>query len=110
MTNGSQTLGPAAAMQTLDMGARTSLQDYDHNSGQYSDEMSRDGEGEGDGEGDSETDQVAKSLGVLRVANSRSFYVGESHWGAILNDVSLVILRLVVDNLTRIDFRSSELL
>ena len=54
----------------------------------HDDEMLKD-EGE---EGDSETEQMAKSLGVLRVDGKKSFYVGDTHWGAILNDVSFIFL------------------
>ena len=41
-------------------------------------------------EGDSETDKVAKSFGVLHFNNTKAAtaYLGEAHWGSILNDVS----------------------
>ena len=41
---------------------------------------------EGD-EIDSESD-LTTQLGVMKVDNNRSFYVGEAHWAAVLKDVS----------------------
>lgn len=41
-------------------------------------------------EAESETEQMAQSLGVLKVYdNSKSMYFGEAHWAAILQDVSV---------------------
>ena len=89
MTNGAHSAGPAAAQRALSMSESGS-------SLSYPPDMERDGDfgnspngpvkmdGE---EGESETDQVAQSLGVMKVDNTKSMYFGESHWAAILKDV-----------------------
>ena len=88
MTNGPQSSGPAAATRALSMSASTGSMEYPQ-------EVEIDGingvngmmkpEGE---EAESETDQVAQSLGVLKVENNKSMYYGENHWAAVLQDVS----------------------
>lgn len=90
MTNGAQSAGPAAAQRALSMSESSS-------SLSYPPDMERDGDfgnspngpikmdGE---EGESETDQVAQSLGVMKVDNTKSMYFGDSHWAAILKDIS----------------------
>lgn len=87
MTNGMQAPGPAAAMDTLNAGQheREAL-GFGLGRSEPMEESSRDDDGEGEGE--SETDQVASSFGILHVANNRSMYVGDSHWVAVLSDVS----------------------
>ncbi|KAK5948287.1 hypothetical protein OHC33_010721 [Knufia fluminis] len=51
--------------------------------------MQQDSEGP---EAESETDGVTKSLGVLKVDQERNktFYIGEAHWAALLNEISEV--------------------
>lgn len=51
--------------------------------------MQQDGDGP---EPESETDGVTKSLGVLKVDQERNktFYIGEAHWAALLNEISEV--------------------
>jgi hypothetical protein len=82
MTNGADSAGPAAAQHALGSGSLSSeSQGYTHG-----DEMLKDEEEEEDG---SETDRVTNSLGVLHVKEGgKSMYIGEAHWGAVLNDVS----------------------
>ena len=85
MTNGSQSAGPTAATRALSFsspssGSAASPQNVDLDG----DDMIKD-ENE---DGESETDQVSKSLGMMKVENNRSMYFGEAHWAAILNDVS----------------------
>lgn len=49
-----------------------------------------------DGQGDeSETEQVTKSFGIMKVdaENKKTFYLGEAHWAALLNDVGQIFLR-----------------
>ena len=41
-----------------------------------------------DEEVDSDTDKVANSFGVLHFNNNKATYLGEAHWGTVLNDVS----------------------
>ncbi|KAL8712389.1 MAG: hypothetical protein Q9220_003237 [cf. Caloplaca sp. 1 TL-2023] len=88
MTNGVQSTGPAAASRTLSMSASTGSLDYpqDVEIDGIQDQggmMKPDGE-----EAESETDQVAQSLGVLKVFDKQSMYFGEAHWAAILQDAS----------------------
>ena len=48
---------------------------------------------------DSETDKVAKSFGVLHVNNNNkaaTAYLGEAHWGSVLNDVRRFYILLAV--------------
>lgn len=90
MTNGAQSAGPVAAQRALSMsGSNSGLS--------YPPEVEVDGDFHGcphgqiraDGEeGESETDQVAQSLGIMKVDNNKTFYYGEAHWAAILKDVS----------------------
>ena len=87
MTNGPQSAGPVEAARALSISGTSSSQEYMYQSMDHDDEMLKD-DGE---EGESETEQMAKSLGVLRVDGKKSHYVGDAHWAAILNDVSLKV-------------------
>lgn len=77
MTNGSGSVGPAAASQALSM-----------DSSGFQDSPSIADESIQEEEENSETDGVAKSLGVLHMNNQKSMYIGEGHWAVILKDVS----------------------
>lgn len=88
MTNGSQSAGPVAAARALSMSESSGSKDFSLQYHPNNEEMVKDEVEEDDGE--SETDRVAQSLGVLHVHSNRSMYLGEAHWGAILNDVSEV--------------------
>ena len=113
MTNGSQSAGPAAAQRALSLSGSSSSLSYPHDveadasfGGSPNGPMRNDGE-----EGESETDQVAQSLGVMKVDNTKSLYFGEAHWAAILKDVSWgLILRCLLSSLRNIDIRAKELL
>ena len=91
MTNGAQSAGPAAADRALSMSASTGSMEYPQNAevdglNNQNGMMRPDGE-----EAESETDQVAQSLGVLKVMdNNKSMYFGEAHWAAVLTDVSIL--------------------
>ena len=92
MTNGSQSAGPAAAARTLSMSASSGSLDYPHNVDVDGDHGGGQGgqfrvEGE---EIESETDQVAQSLGIMKVDSNKSMYFGEAHWASILKDVRLL--------------------
>lgn len=89
MTNGAQSAGPAAADRTLSMSASTGSMEYPQDV-EVDDLNNHNGMMRPDGEeAESETDQVAQSLGVLKVMdNNKSMYFGEAHWAAILTDVS----------------------
>ncbi|KAL9035545.1 MAG: hypothetical protein Q9180_004808 [Flavoplaca navasiana] len=91
MTNGAQSAGPAAADRALSMSASTGSMEYPQNAevdglNNQNGMMRPDGE-----EAESETDQVAQSLGVLKVMdNNKSMYFGEAHWAAVLTDIAEV--------------------
>ena len=90
MTNGTQAPGPAAASRALSMNSRSNSGPYP-----YSQDTEVDGEDEdsmvrGPGSEESETDQVAQSLGVMKVDNNKSMYYGDAHWASILHDIKEV--------------------
>ncbi|KAL9009989.1 MAG: hypothetical protein Q9173_005028 [Seirophora scorigena] len=92
MTNGAQSAGPAAANRSLSLGASTASMEYppdiDVDGGNHhANGMMRSPDGEGP---ESETDQVAQSMGVLKVYDNKSMYFGEAHWAAILQDIAEV--------------------
>ena len=86
MTNGAQSAGTTAANRALSHSASAGSVDYSQGFNGEDDEMVKD-ENEG---GESETDQVVRSLGVLKVDNNKSMYFGEAHWATILNDIAEV--------------------
>ena len=96
MTNGSSTAGPTAAAQMLSAGAESSmgsgslgpnLDDELDDSQVMDDDNDNDNE-----ENESETDGLNKSFGILKVdqENQKSFYIGEAHWAALLNEIGEV--------------------
>ena len=91
MTNGSSSTGPSAANQAISAGASSigsgSLGpnlDADLDDSQAMDDDVP--------EDESETDGVTKSFGILKVdqANQKTFYIGEAHWAALLNEIGEV--------------------
>ena len=90
MTNGTESAGPAAANRALSRSASSDSPDFQsHHSSRGDgddDEMNKDDEM-------SETEEMAKSLGVLKVMDNKSFYIGDTHWAAILNDVCIPIVQ-----------------
>lgn len=112
MTNGAQSAGPAAASRSLSMSASTGSMEYPPDigvDGVTNQQCMRRPDGE---EGESETDQVAQSLGVLKVFDNKAMYYGEAHWATILQDVCRPSFPAEIGaELTRmVDFRSQELL
>ena len=85
MTNGSQAPGPAAANRALSLNSSLGSMGYSQDGGEEEDGVIR-----GSGAEESETDQVAQSLGVMKVDNNKSMYFGDAHWAAILNDIKEV--------------------
>lgn len=96
MTNGSQSTGPAAAQRALSMQSSPGSMEYSQD---VEVDESRGPVGE-----DSDTDQVAQSLGVMRVDNNKSMYYGDAHWAAILSDVRLMNYTEFNGRLTLSDF------
>lgn len=85
MTNGTQSAGPAAAIsrsQSDSAGSSSFPLDLDPDV----DDMIK----EEDEDEDSDVDNVANSLGVLKVDadKGKSLYLGDSHWHLVLADVS----------------------
>ncbi|KAL8994273.1 MAG: hypothetical protein Q9169_005708 [Polycauliona sp. 2 TL-2023] len=90
MTNGSQSAGPMAADRTLSMSDSTGSLEYPQDV-EVDGPNNQNGMRPGGEEAESETDQVAQSLGVLKVMdNNKSMYFGEAHWAAVLTDITEV--------------------
>lgn len=112
MTNGAQSAGPAAASRSLSMSASTGSMEYPPDIdvdgvNHHPNGMMRSPDGEGP---ESETDQVAQSMGVLKVYDNKSMYFGEAHWAAILQDVcNPSIDRIVCSTDSFADRRGQEL-
>ncbi|KAI9769694.1 MAG: hypothetical protein M1840_003931 [Geoglossum simile] len=87
MSNGAGSAGPGAAAAFLSAAASTSTgsaeypRDLDEEDGMIKEE----GEGE-----ESDVEQVRKSFGFMKVDKHHSFYVADSHWAAILSDITEV--------------------
>ncbi|RMZ90091.1 hypothetical protein DV736_g2688, partial [Chaetothyriales sp. CBS 134916] len=91
MTNGASSAGPTAANQALSANT-TSI-----GSGSLGPNLDADPDDGQDTEGDtrddeSETERVTKSFGILKVdqERQRTFYIGEAHWAALLNEIGEV--------------------
>lgn len=96
MTTGSQAVGPAAAARALSTSGPSTgeTQSMEANGDNDMDESTMmDGDEIGDTQEDeSETDGVTKSFGILKVDadSQKTFYVGEAHWAALLNEIGEV--------------------
>lgn len=87
MTNGSHSAGPAAAARALSVSASSSSLSYPPEVDAER-RASNNGQQRGEGEEmESETEEVAQSLGVMKVYNDKSMYFGDAHWATILKDV-----------------------
>ena len=82
MTNGNQSAGPAAAVAAISGSGSTESADAPVDLNE-DDMIKEDQEGE-----ESEVDQVAKSMGIMKVDNGKAVFVSDAHWYAILSDVS----------------------
>ncbi|KIW97665.1 uncharacterized protein Z519_01249 [Cladophialophora bantiana CBS 173.52] len=92
MTNGSQAVGPTAAAQALSAGSSTMESgSLGPNLDNELDESAMMDDADGQ-EPESETDGVTKSFGILKVdaEKQKTFYVGEAHWAALLNEIGEV--------------------
>ena len=88
MTNGSQSAGPAAAARTLSTSTSSTSMEYSPGTNvSYDDEPMMSA---APPEGESETEEMAKSLGVMKVdGNKSTTFFGEVHWASVLSDVSI---------------------
>lgn len=82
MTNGAQSAGPAAAAAAIADSPSTGSQNLPDYDGDDKDMLEEDGQDE-----DSDTEQVTKSIGIMKVSDKQTLYIGEAHWAAVLNDV-----------------------
>ncbi|OCK77609.1 hypothetical protein K432DRAFT_407162 [Lepidopterella palustris CBS 459.81] len=84
MTNGAQSAGPTAAAAAIagSMNGGSAEHPYEISG---PDSIKEEDEGE-----DSEVEQVAKSIGVMKVDNNKAVFASEAHWYAILGEISEV--------------------
>ncbi|KAF2088262.1 hypothetical protein K490DRAFT_73214 [Saccharata proteae CBS 121410] len=96
MTNGSQSAGPTAAAAAIAGMNGPNPSNHGSISGSSMDApldvdgpepIKEEHEGEHD---DSDVDQVAKSIGVMKVDNNKSIFASEAHWYAILGEIAEV--------------------
>jgi Fungal specific transcription factor domain/Fungal Zn(2)-Cys(6) binuclear cluster domain len=92
MTNGSSSAGPAAASQAIAGAAESSI-----GSGSLGPNLDTELEDsqlidDDNDENESETDGLNTSFGILKVdqEKQKTFYVGEAHWAALLNEIGEV--------------------
>jgi len=93
MTNGTPSAGPAAAQQVLSAGASTiGSGSLGASLGNEIEETLMMDDGKEPREEESETDGVTQSFGILKVdaEKQKTFYVGEAHWAALLNEIGEV--------------------
>lgn len=83
MTNGAQSAGPAAAQAAIANSLSNGSADHPFDLPNNAPESIKE---EDEGE-ESEVEQVAKSIGVMKVDNNRAVFASEAHWYAILGEV-----------------------
>lgn len=84
MTNGPQSAGPLAA--------QTAIANSLHGSAEQPYQIMDDGpesikEEDEEGGDESDVEQVAKSIGVMKMDNNKTIFASEQHWYAILGEV-----------------------
>ncbi|KAF2203549.1 hypothetical protein GQ43DRAFT_258364 [Delitschia confertaspora ATCC 74209] len=84
MTNGPQSAGPAAAQAVLGNGLSNGSAEHPF------DLSAPESIKEEDEAEESEVEQVAKSIGIMKVDTNRAVYASEAHWYAILGEISEV--------------------
>jgi Fungal specific transcription factor domain len=91
MTNGSQSAGPSAAAAAVLSAGPSSTSSGQFPEGDMEEtQMLDEGHDEVAGD-DSDTEKVTKSFGIMKVDNEKkTFYLGEGHWAAVLNDIAEV--------------------
>ncbi|KAF2258820.1 hypothetical protein CC78DRAFT_477265 [Lojkania enalia] len=85
MTNGAQSAGPAAAQAAIANSMSNGSVDHPYDMSNGPESIKEEDEGE-----ESEVEQVAKSIGVMKVDNNRAVFASEAHWYAILGEISEV--------------------
>jgi hypothetical protein len=104
MTNGAQSAGPVAAQAAIANSLSGSTLDSISYPNDGPESIQEDDEGE-----DSEVEQVAKSIGVMKMDNNKTIFASEAHWYAILGEVRFNGTPLFPLLMTS-DLRSEELL
>lgn len=105
MTNGSQSAGPAAAAAAIaSMNVPSTSQSHQGSISSSSTNMDTTVEVDapepikeeqgGTAHEDSDVEQVAKSIGVMKVDNNKTIFASEAHWYAILGEVCLLSVNL----------------
>ena len=85
ITNGSQSAGPqsaGSAAAAMNLSASVSDGSVEQAIDLAAPESIREEDGD-----ESEVDQVAKSIGVMKIRNNRAIFASEAHWYAILGEV-----------------------
>lgn len=104
MTNGAQSAGPVAAQAAIAHSLSGSTLDSISHPHDGPESIPEDDEGD-----ESEVEQVAKSIGVMKMDNNKTIFASEAHWYAILGEVR-IDCNLPCPVLTMLDLRSKELL
>ena len=84
MTNGAQSAGPAAAQAAIANSLSNGSVEHPYDLSMHGAESIKEEEEEAE---ESEVEQVAKSIGVMKVDNNRAIFASEAHWYAILGEV-----------------------
>lgn len=89
MTNGSSAPGPAAANEALSAGPSVGSGSLGPS---LDNELDDNQDMDADDDDESEIESVTKGFGILKVdqENKKTFYVGEAHWAALLNEIGEV--------------------
>jgi hypothetical protein len=94
MTNGPQAAGPAAAAAALaQTGSAATASSVSGSSGFPVDTEDTNHDDMDFDDGDTEVNDVAKSIGFMKVDGAKSMYISEAHWFNILAEVSNASLR-----------------
>ena len=82
MTNGAQSAGPAAAHAAIANSMSNGSIEHPYDLSHEPEPIKEEEEGD-----ESEVEQVATSIGVMKVDNNRAVFASEAHWYAILGEV-----------------------
>ena len=110
MTNGSQSAGPTAASATLaGVGHGSSISGSSSSYPLDVDSVKEEPEGQQEGD-ESEVDQVAKSVGFMKMDSNKHVFASEAHWYSILAEVRPHSFAKSVMFNVPADFRGEKLL
>lgn len=89
MTNGAQSAGPTAAAAAIAGASSGSISGSSADNAldvdiEEPEAIKEEGE---NGTEDSDVDQVAKSIGIMKMDNGKTIFASEAHWYAILGEV-----------------------